>query len=278
MVLSCQDRIAVEERCSLYGLDIADLGSPSPYYLLAAWQGRFRQLAKVGEFEAAGEMWQLIDGMDRAWPQSEDTAAFTELAFVEYCYWKGDLKEEDLARAEQLTKAGRLRYNARYLQHLRGNWLLDSGQRALAADSFRVAVKMAREVGQPSQDSEVGLAVANFHLGRLPAARDEAERLSDMEYGDHLRLAELWDAIGDQEQAKKHALAAYKWAWSDGEPYVYRHGLMRASELLGKLGVAIPELPRYDPANDERLPWEDELVAAIAKLRAENKKDDRGDE
>jgi hypothetical protein len=38
---------------------------------------------------------------------------------------------------------------------------------------------------------------------------------------------------------------------------------------LEKLGAAIPELPPYDPAKDEKFPWEDELVAAIERLRRE---------
>ncbi|MCH7849905.1 MAG: hypothetical protein IIB53_16275, partial [Planctomycetes bacterium] len=31
----------------------------------------------------------------------------------------------------------------------------------------------------------------------------------------------------------------------------------------------IPDLPPYDPAKDEKLPWEDGVAAAIEKLRAE---------
>ncbi|MCH7729047.1 MAG: hypothetical protein IH991_21575, partial [Planctomycetes bacterium] len=73
-----------------------------------------------------------------------------------------------------------------------------------------------------------------------------------------------------REQAKKHALAAYKWAWADGEPYVWRFELNESRELLEKLDAEIPELPPYDPDKDEKLPWEDEVAAAIDKLRAEN--------
>ena len=81
-------------------------------------------------------------------------------------------------------------------------------------------------------------------------------------------LAELWLAIGDREQAKKHALAAYKRAWADGEPYVRRYDLNKATALLTQLGTEIPKLPPYDPAKNEKLPWEDKVAAAIEKLRA----------
>lgn len=81
--------------------------------------------------------------------------------------------------------------------------------------------------------------------------------------------------IGDHEQAKKHALAAYQWAWADGEPYVYRYELNKARALLEKLGAELPKLPVYDPAKDEKLPWEDEVAAAIEKLRAEKEAKNR---
>ena len=38
---------------------------------------------------------------------------------------------------------------------------------------------------------------------------------------------------------------------------------------MKQLGAEIPNLPPYDPAKDPKLPWEDEVEAAIAKLRAE---------
>ena len=74
---------------------------------------------------------------------------------------------------------------------------------------------------------------------------------------------------GDHEQAKQHALAAYKWAWADGDPYVRRYALSKAHALLERLRVEIPQLPPYDPAKDEKLPWEDEVAVAIEKLKAE---------
>src|ERR1019366_886357 len=58
--------------------------------------------------------------------------------------------------------------------------------------------------------------------------------------------------VRDRAQATKHALAAYKWAWADGEPYVRRYELNKARAVLEKLGVAIPNLPHYDPAKAEK--------------------------
>ena len=70
-----------------------------------------------------------------------------------------------------------------------------------------------------------------------------------------------------------HALAAYKWAWADGEPFVHRYELTKTTELLRQLNVPIPNLPPYDPAKDEPLPWEADVRAAIEKLRAEKQKE-----
>jgi hypothetical protein len=75
--------------------------------------------------------------------------------------------------------------------------------------------------------------------------------------------------LGDLDQAKHHALASYTWAWADGEPYVNRYELTKTTELLHELGVLIPNLPPYDPENDEPFPWEAEVRAAIEKIRAE---------
>ena len=76
------------------------------------------------------------------------------------------------------------------------------------------------------------------------------------------------DAGSALEQAKHHALAAYKRAWAEGEPYVHRYDLTQTTELLQQMNVPIPNLPPYDPAKDEKLPWEDEVRTAIEKLRA----------
>ena len=185
----------------------------------------------------------------------------------------------------------------RDLHRLRGAWRLEQGEWALAAANFTQAVTMAREVRLVNEESETGLALAKVHLGQLTGdeARSEAERLAGLRQPAHRYLALLWQAIAeaetvarasrpcssaaeaaggtpvlrDLEQAKQHALAAYKWAWADGEPYVHRYELTKTTELLLELGVPIPELPPYDPAKDVPCPWEADVRAAIEKLKAE---------
>jgi hypothetical protein len=185
------------------------------------------------------------------------------------------LSEEHLARAEQLAQASKSRGVFRSMRGLRGEWRLERGEWALAAESLREAVIMARAIGQTDAAAEARLALAKFQLGELSDPRREAEQLANARQPAHRALADLWLAIGDRERATKHALAAYKWAWADGEPYVHRYELTKARALLEKLGVTIPNLPPYDPAKDEKLPWEDDVAAAIEKLRAEKEPKDR---
>ena len=126
---------------------------------------------------------------------------------------------------------------------------------------------MAREAGLSDPVAEIRLTLARFHLGQLTTAREEAERLSSESGPAHLPLAELWHALGDTEQAVKHAHAAYRYAWADGEPYVRRYDLDRAADLLRQLGETIPALPAYDPARHPAYPWEAGVEAAIEELR-----------
>jgi hypothetical protein len=49
--------------------------------------------------------------------------------------------------------------------------------------------------------------------------------------------------LGDTTRAVNHAAAAYRAAWADGEPYVRRHDLTRATALLNQLNVETPNLP-----------------------------------
>ena len=131
---------------------------------------------------------------------------------------------------------------------------------------------MARERGLSDHESETGLAIANFQLGQLPNAWEEARRLGeqhDLGPSAHRNLALLWRALGCLEKAKDHALASYRTAWSDGEPYVDRFGLTRAAELLTDLQVSIPTLPPYDSSKDPKFDWEDDVLQAIEKLKKE---------
>jgi hypothetical protein len=268
VVLTSENRLAKEERCLHLALDLAALRGRRGD-LFRARLFRFRQLTNIGQWIDAEAMWRLLDPMGRSWPRALYRPGMAERSYALFRFYQGDMTEDHLAHAEQLAREGRNRGTIRELHCLRGQWQLEQGRHSLAAESLHEAVRMARQIGKTDATAEALLAQAKFHLNQLTNPREEAERLAKGKKPFHRALAELWLCIGDSEQAKKHALAAYKWAWADGEPYVHRCELNKTRALLEKIGTDIPDLPPYDPAKDEKLPWEDEVAAAIDKLRAE---------
>ena len=77
------------------------------------------------------------------------------------------------------------------------------------------------------------------------------------------------NALGDREQWRVCALNAYRWAWADGPPYVHWYELERSRALLRELGEPEPQLPPFDPSRVKPIPYEQEIRAAIAELKAE---------
>jgi hypothetical protein len=270
ITLHAQNRLAQEDRCLLSTLNLATLIDDEPA-IFGARLNRFRQLARIGQWATASAIWDLLDPMGRNWSRAKYRPGSAEYDYAQFRFWQGDLSEEHLAHAEQLAQAAKNRTVVRYLHGLRGGWCLERGEWALAAESLSEAVSMARAVGQTDAKAETQLALARFQLGELADPRREAEQLANARRPAHRALADLWLAIGEREQATKHALASYKWAWADGEPYVHRYELNKARALLETLGAAIPNLPPYNLAKDEKLPWEDDVAAAIEKLRAEKR-------
>lgn len=274
------NRLARADRSLRLALDLADCTSTDdPESLFSARLYVFVDLVVAGRWAEAEAMWQLLDPMGRNWHRAAYRPGDAEFQHASLVFRKGELNEEQIAKVEKLATAGRNRWAIREVAFLRGQWRLEQGQWDLAEESLHQAVCMARASGRAAPRAETSLALAQFHLGRLSNPREAAEHLAKAKDPAHLPLAELWLAIGDHEQAKKHALAAYKWAWADGEPYVHRYELDKTRALLKKLGVEIPNLPPYDPAKDEKFPWEDKVAAAIEKLRADRQaKDARGAE
>ncbi len=266
-IFSLQGYLAGWGRCAQLAINLAE-SMHSDEDSFCARLERFRQLAEIGRWADAEAIWQALDLMGRDWLRAVYRPGMAEEAYAWSQFWQGCLNEDVLAQAEYLALSGRNRPSTRALHALRGEWRLERGEWALAVESLHEAIRMTREVGISDMPLEARLALAQFRLGQLPAARDEAIRLSGNHRPAHLALAELWHAIGDPAQAAEHALAAYRWAWADGEPYVRRYELGRVTALLQQLGVEVPELPAYDSAQDQPLDFEDDVRAFIAEIRA----------
>ena len=225
--------------------------------------------SELGHWQAAEATWHLLDRMGRTWNRSVYRHGEAEVVFAKFHLFQGSLQEEHLTAAATSADQGGDRVLLRFLHWMRGAWRLEQGEWAMASASFDTAVTMAREVRLVDAEAETGLALAKPHLAQLTgsAATSEAERLAQLRQPAHRYLGALWLALGDRTKAKHHALAAYRWAWADGEPYVRRYELTKSTELLNTLGVPIPNLPPYDPAKDEAFPWEADVRAAIEKLK-----------
>jgi len=235
----------------------------NPEPLFRARLHLFRTLGERGEWARAEDLRLLLSEHSACRPWEVER----QLALSRF--WQGTLCEDDLNRAERLTREGKSRNGLRGLHSLRGEWQLEQSAWQLAAESLQEAVRMANEVIQIDVKSETLLALAKLHLGHLSEPRQHAQRLAQAKKPFHRGLAELWLTIGELDRAKWHATAAFEWAWADGEPYVHRYELNKSRALLERLGVEIPNLPPYHPEKDEKLPWEDDVATAIERLRAE---------
>ncbi len=267
--LTAQNRLAQVLRTDSLALEVATLSEYEEGVFLCRLF-LFADQSRLGQWAEAATTWSLLNPMGRAWNRAVYRPGQAEAHYAEFHFWQGSLQEAHLAEAERLAAQGKDRGIIRELHRLRGDWRLTQGEWALAAASYQEAVRLARDTRSViDAASETGLALAKHHLGQLPNPHEEAGRLAQLRDPAHRLLAQLWLALGDPAQAKHHALAAYKDAWADGEPYVHRYELTQTTELLRQINVPIPNLPPYDPAKDDKLAWEDEVRAGIEKLRAE---------
>lgn len=159
----------------------------------------------------------------------------------------------------------------REIYRLRAESAIQQGQFGMAAGFFLDTITLGHKSGIPVS----GL------LGRLAYVRvreelfDEAqqlltEALADEEAGRlhdlYNSAAEIYHALGDQEQAVHYAMLAYESAWADGLPFVWWWRLERARQVLKNLNAPIPELPPFDEDRIEKVPYENDIYAFIDEL------------
>lgn len=175
-----------------------------------------------------------------------------------------------LDNTEALTKRARYELYLYGIEEMRGELALRQNAGRQAATYFEREIEMLRKARLNTKHAFGGLARARLLQGR----RDEARLLLDAEPIDDMSAAEVWLSLGEPDKARERALAAYHWAWGEGEPYANWDGLRRARAVLEKLKEPEPALPPFDPDNYERLPQEAEIIAFIEELEAEKAKKD----
>lgn len=263
--LTGQTKLAIARRIRLLDLELAEKRADPEAQFLSRLS-LFADYGRVGEHATAAGAWRDLARFGRDWPRAVYRQGNAEFLFAHWHWLQGTLEEEHLATATKLAESDGNRVTLRELQRLRGNWKIEQNEWDLAATAFHEAVTMARGRRLVDTASETGLALAKFKIGQLDEPKAETLRLAQLHNPNFRVLAQLWQALGDDAQAKRNALAAYRWSWGEGEPYVRRFELTKSAHLLQELNVQVPALPPFDPATSEKLPWEDEVTAAIREL------------
>ncbi len=266
--MSIQNRLAKEDQFVRLALELSTLINDRES-LYRTRLDRLEQLARLGQWEESNALWQKLSRMGNTCAREVCRPGDAQLLYAQSSFWQGTLQFSQLKDLETIAREANNRWALRSVHRLHGMLLQCQQRWGDSIEYLHEAVGMAREISCNDALAETRFALAKFHCNQLTSPRREAGRLAMSNDPANFALAELWLAIGDRELAEKHALAAYQWAWADGEPFVHRYELNKSRALLEQLGAEIPNLPPYDPAKDEKLPWEDAVVAAIEELRTE---------
>jgi hypothetical protein len=263
------NRLALEDRLLRFAEEIAliyDMKQEWVHFLLA----RFRQLSIIGDFHGAMEIWSRLN----KYTLTSDERAIAAHHYVLHLFFQGSLIEEALKEAEDLNRSLESALGMRNLCALRGFWSVEKGDWESARSSLQMAIARAHKANKIDRRSEIQLAIANHHLGKLSNASQLAEDFArETEAWCQRHLAEFWFTIGNHVEARKHAIAAYHWAWADGEPFVRRSELNKTRRLITQLGEEPPVLKAHDSAMMAKVDWEDALTHAIQKLRIKSEAD-----
>ena len=187
-----------------------------------------------------------------------------ELWFCASQFYQGVLTESDWLRGYDLTVHHRNITSQYLFLALRSEWLLTQDQSAPALDAIDEALKIVNRLGTPSPNYHDLRAWTLARLGRAADARAELANGQQRRFA-----AEAWRVLGDCEQMRTCALNAYRWAWGEGPPYIHWYELERSRALLRELGEPEPQLPPFDPSKVKPIPYEQEIRAVIARLKAE---------
>jgi tetratricopeptide (TPR) repeat protein len=258
-----QHRFALEQRLIRLASDRASI-EQSPEMVFGVQLASFRQLSRLGRWAEAEVLWSVL-----AETREDAKRAVAAHHRAVNLLYQGKLTEDELVKAEELSRLVRSALGCRNLCALRGWRFIAAAQWEAAKESLDEAVTLAHKAGKIDRRSEIHLALARYRLGELGQAREIADQLSNnTDFSSHLPLARLWLAIGEMEQAEVHATAAYKWAWGDGEPYAHWYECTQARTLLAQIGAKIPTMPRFSACQADILPWEADAERAIQTIQS----------
>lgn len=257
-----QNRLALEDRLLQLAIKVSKLTRFQQSSITKVPLARFRQLSKLGRFSEANDIWKEIMAKEI----TSTTRSVAAHHYALHLFFQECLTESDLQEAERLCEAGGA-LGIRNLVGLRGFWHLDTEDFEQAKRSLQHAVTLAHKAGKIDRRSEIRLAVAKAKLNELSDAEQIADQLSHNIEGHCYRaMAELWEAIGNHDEAVRMAESAFTWAWADGEPYSHFHEAKKARALLKRLGIDTPAMRAVDVESSKPLQVEEIARDAIEEL------------
>jgi tetratricopeptide (TPR) repeat protein len=245
---------------------VSDEKNVTSTHLALMWQYLYR-----GQWEAANTEYAAFV----AGPQPSRALyrpGMAEEAHVWLQFWQGTLSGEVLEQAFAVAERAHSRQVVRALHRLRGEWLFAQGRLDEAADAWHTVIAMALPAGIPVADAQAQLACVLATARQQVEARLLIETVLEQTpsgtlHCPHCVVAETYMRLGDREQARAHALQAYRHAWADGPPHSWWWALKRTRAVLAELGESEPVLPRFDPSWMEPVPYEDEIRTFVAERR-----------
>ena len=225
----------------------------------------------IGDFAVAESYWQQFAALPRPTTRSIYRPGWGEFALARIRWFQARLDHDQLSEVERLAREGNSRGLICEVLWLRGEWHLSRGEWQQAATDFEEHVKMTREVSLIPSWSEARLALAQVKMGHSIPLHELAHRLSTAKDPPYLPLADLYLAVGENENARRQAHAAYKKAWGVGAPYVDWKTLQQARTVFAALGDPEPQLPAFDSASQKPLAFDSKLRAYLDKKASEKR-------
>jgi len=262
------------QRLIALGKGLADLTAEPQLQFAAAESNHFLAI-RLGEYGKADAYWAAMKKMGFDWPISRYRAGSAEYFRCTRMFYESALVEADLDAGLALATAKGSRSLQRWFLELRAQLALRQGRFLVAKSACEEAIHLARSVRIFDCEAESLILLVEIRLGSIStdSIRSRAQELEASRRLYDIWGAEIWEALGAPQKAVECAIRCYKWAWNDGEPYVDRYHLNRATEILHRLNAPIPDLPPFEPANIKNAPWEDAVEALIAnKLKEQEAK------
>jgi hypothetical protein len=196
--------------------------------------------------------------------------AFTALYAAQLRWGQGDDPTTLLAEALRRARQEKFLRAEREAQRLSGEVAFVGGNVEQAREAWQAAYVIAQREGVPLGPYLADLA--RWHATAHEAAQAKALISEALALGGRnaaLAAVEVFIALGEQAEARRHTDAAYREAWADGPPYAFAYELRRIQAALETLGMAEPHLPPFDPASVAAVPYEADIRAFIDELRHE---------